>query len=214
MSIKHFMMKVNRPIFIFLLITSFIEGGALMAIEILGTKIFAPWYGTSIYVWTATIGATLGGLAIGYAIGGNILMDTRREDFLRLNYVVLLSAIIVLVIPISSSYIMNYTMHLSLKIGVTIASFMILSPPLICFGIVSPLIINIITNNNDDTGRMGGLIYAISTFSGIIFTLLFGLYIIPYLGVIFSINSIGISLLILSLFGLLFFSGKFEKFEK
>ena len=43
-------------------ILSFIEGGTVMLVELCGAKLLAPYYGTSIYVWAATLGVTLGGL--------------------------------------------------------------------------------------------------------------------------------------------------------
>jgi len=41
-----------------------------MAIELLGAKILAIYYGNSLYVWTSVLGITLAGLAAGYFAGG------------------------------------------------------------------------------------------------------------------------------------------------
>ena len=50
----------------------FICGGAVLAIEILGTRIIGPYYGVSIYLWSALISITLIALSVGYMIGGRI----------------------------------------------------------------------------------------------------------------------------------------------
>ncbi len=41
-----------------------------MVIELLGTRIIAPFYGVSLYVWWSLISVALIALAIGYFAGG------------------------------------------------------------------------------------------------------------------------------------------------
>ena len=53
-----------------LLLVAFIEGGAVMAIELAGAKMVAPFYGTSLYVWASVLAVTLSGLTTGYFLGG------------------------------------------------------------------------------------------------------------------------------------------------
>ncbi len=48
----------------------FIGGAAVLAIEILGTCILGPFYGVSLFLWSALITVTLVALSVGYAIGG------------------------------------------------------------------------------------------------------------------------------------------------
>jgi len=55
-------------------------------------------------------------------------------------------------------------------------------PPLIFCGIVSPLIIQLLSEKADMVGRAAGTIYAISTVGGILFTFLSGFYLIPFIG--------------------------------
>jgi hypothetical protein len=53
-----------------LLLVAFIEGGSVMAIELAGAKMVAPFYGTSLYVWASVLAVTLGGLTTDYFLGG------------------------------------------------------------------------------------------------------------------------------------------------
>ena len=53
-----------------LYLTVFLTGGAVMVIELLGTRIIAPFYGVSLYVWSSLISVALIALAIGYFAGG------------------------------------------------------------------------------------------------------------------------------------------------
>ena len=43
-----------------------------MAVELMGAKLVAPFYGGSLYVWTAVLAITLLGLTLGYYIGGQL----------------------------------------------------------------------------------------------------------------------------------------------
>ena len=43
----------------FIWLTLVVEGGALMATELIGAKLIAPFYGTSVYVWAAVLATTL-----------------------------------------------------------------------------------------------------------------------------------------------------------
>ena len=54
----------------FLYLTAAINGGVILVIEILGAKMQSPFFGTSHFVWTAQIAATLLSLACGYYFGG------------------------------------------------------------------------------------------------------------------------------------------------
>src|ERR1019366_1338000 len=48
----------------------FTVGAAIMAIEILGTRIIGPVFGVNLFVWSALLAVTLGALAVGYYAGG------------------------------------------------------------------------------------------------------------------------------------------------
>jgi predicted membrane-bound spermidine synthase len=53
----------------------FLTGASVMIIELLGTRLIAPFYGASLYVWTSLISVTMIALAIGYfvAVAGLIV---------------------------------------------------------------------------------------------------------------------------------------------
>ena len=54
----------------FLYVIVFVGGASVLAIEILGTRILGPFYGVSLFLWSALITVTLIALSIGYAVGG------------------------------------------------------------------------------------------------------------------------------------------------
>ena len=77
-----------------------IEGGALMAVEWMGAKLVAPFYGSSLYVWTAVLTITVLGLTVGYYAGGRLGKKQPSEAML---FVVLgISAVLVLALPFTA----------------------------------------------------------------------------------------------------------------
>ena len=48
----------------------FLSGAALLGVEIAASRVLAPTFGSSLYVWGALIGVVLTGLSIGYWAGG------------------------------------------------------------------------------------------------------------------------------------------------
>ena len=58
-------MKTHKPIMLY--IAAFISGAAVLILEIVGTRVLAPFYGATIYVWTAQITVTLIALSCGSA---------------------------------------------------------------------------------------------------------------------------------------------------
>lgn len=176
----------------FYFLLSFIEGGSVMAAELLGAKMLAPYFGSSLYVWATVLAITLGGLAVGYFAGG--LLSYKSKNPLALFYVLLAAATFTVLMPFTSKMIL-WAVGMHRLIPAVIASATcILFPPVFMMGMVSPLIIRAITIDVEHSGKAAGAIYAISTVGGIIATFLFGFYIIPNFGLTFPSIITGIIL--------------------
>ena len=50
----------------------FISGGAILALELLASRVMTPYFGVSLYIWTGILSITLIALAAGYWAGGKI----------------------------------------------------------------------------------------------------------------------------------------------
>jgi len=57
---------------LWLFATAFITGAVVMALEILGSRLLAPVFGNSLFVWGALIGVILAAMSSGYAMGGRL----------------------------------------------------------------------------------------------------------------------------------------------
>lgn len=181
---------------------SFIEGGALMAVEIAGAKLVAPFYGNSLYVWAAVLALTLGGLATGYFFGAAV--SRRYPTMKALFIIVLVAAMLVAAMPWTAAAIMEATLGLELRAGITIACLVFLFPPLACFGMVSPLIIRLASVEENTAGHVAGKVYAISTLGGILATALVAFYTIPFLGLWQTLLATAV---LLAVVPLLYFTG-------
>jgi len=152
-----------------------------MAIELAGAKMIAPFYGTSLYVWASVLGVTLGGLATGYFTGGRL---SHRYPGKQLLFIVLVvGAVLIALMPISSPRLMAMTADLGVRMGSLVAAVFFIMPPLVCMGMVSPILIQLATEELESTGRIAGSVYALSTVGGIVMTFLVGFFLIPEWGV-------------------------------
>jgi len=198
--------REKKILFNVLYLVSFAEGAALMAVELLSAKIMAPHYGTSLYVWTAVLATTLGGLALGYFFGGIISRKYPTEKTLYL--IIALSSIASGLLPVTGEWITQVTMVLELKSGIMVSALVLLTPPLLLFGMVSPMIINLLSKNVSLAGKSAGTVFAVSTLGGILAVFLAGFYLIPFAGINASALCLGIAL---AIWPLLFWSKQFVR---
>ncbi|RPI65406.1 MAG: hypothetical protein EHM47_18790, partial [Ignavibacteriales bacterium] len=182
----------------------FICGGAVLAIEILGTRIIGPFYGVSLFLWSALISVTLIALSAGYMIGGRIA--DKKKSLNILSFIIGLSGIIMLSIPLARDGVIEISEFMGLRASVLISSFILFFPPLLLLGMVSPYAVKLRADNLDEIGTNTGDLYAVSTIGSVLAALLTGFILIPLVGVVKLTLSIGIVLIITA--AIAFMSGK------
>lgn len=166
------------------LLISFVEGASVMAAEIGGAKLLGPFFGSSLYVWSSVMAITLSGLASGYFIGGQLSKHQKEQ---RLLIVLLFSITCLFLMPMLTVIFHHLAFSLSLIPAVIISVFILLFPVTLGMGAASPLIISILTASKEESGVTSGKIYAISTLGGIVATFLCGFYLIPNLGIAYTL---------------------------
>jgi len=159
----------------------FISGMAVMIIEILGSRLIAPYFGNSIFVWTSIIGVVLASLSLGYYFGGRLA--DKEPSIEKLSQILLYAGLAVCFIPAISTPILLLSTLFGLKFGSITASLILLSIPSILLGVVSPYAVKLETKKLGVLGKTAGNLYAISTFGSIIGTFLTGFVLIPLIGV-------------------------------
>ncbi len=168
-----------KPYNRYILVVVFVAGACVMALEILGTRIIGPYYGVSIYVWSALIAVTLGFLALGYYFGG--WLADRKPELNVLNGFIFLAGLLILSIPLTSQPVIRVCGGLGLRAGVLASSLALFSPSMFLFGAVVPFSVKLTSRNLTVLGITTGRIYAVSTLGSLLGTLLTGFFLIPNL---------------------------------
>ncbi len=178
-----------------LFITVFITGSAVMVIELLGTRLIAPFYGASLYVWSSLISVTMIALAIGYFVGGKWADSAKRTG---LALIIALAAILTLIIPWITRPVLLATDPLGLRAGAFVSALVLFLPSLTFLGMVGPFAIKLGTNRLEGIGSSAGSLYAISTVGSVVGTLVLGFFLFPLLGSREILIDLGIILLVLA----------------
>lgn len=178
---------------------AFCSGMAVMGVEMGSSRLLAPYFGTSISIWTVIIGSTMIALTAGYYLGG-ILAD-RRPRLPFLSTLLTIAAIAVIFLPygvqpvlettldrfVSSSAATSSATASSYSIVAALAvCAAVISAPVVVLGMTSPFIIRLASMRSSAVGHVAGRVFAFSTLGSILGTFLPALVLIPFLGTRFS----------------------------
>lgn len=184
--------SLNKAGRIGLYLTVFLTGASVMVIELLGTRMIAPFYGTSLYVWSSLISVTMIALALGYFVGGRWADHAKRTG---LSLIIALAALLTLVIPWATRPVLLATDPLGLRMGAFVSALVLFSPSLTLLGMVGPFAIKLATSRLEGIGSSSGNIYAVSTLGSVIGTLILGFFLFPLIGSREIFVGVGIALL-------------------
>lgn len=158
-----------------------VSGASVLAIEILGTRLLGPFYGVSLFLWSALISVTLAALSAGYALGGR--WADRDASYVRLALLLLGAGAWVLLTPYVARPVLVLSEPLGLRSAVLVATVVLFAPPFTLLGMVSPHTIRLKARSLEEVGRTAGDLYAISTVAGVVAALLTGFFLVPNVGV-------------------------------
>lgn len=181
---------------IILYATVAVTGAAVMMIELLGTRIIGPYYGVSLYVWSALISVTMIALAIGYFIGGRV---ADRASGFRLSHAIAIAALFTALVPVISRPLLELTDPLGVRAGAFCSGLILFTPPLAFLAMVGPWIIRLSAHRLDGIGAASGSVYAVSTLGSVIATLGLGFYLLPLVGSRAIIYGVSVSLFVLAI---------------
>jgi spermidine synthase len=184
-----------------LLRTAVLVGGAsVMVVEILGSRVLAPTFGTTLHVWSALITVTLAALAIGYAWGGGIA--DRRPGLGALMTVLALAAGTLLLSDLITRPVLNIAYAAGMIGGTFIAATLLFLPTLLLLGMVSPMAVRAAADRSH-LGQSVGNLYALSTIGSVAGSLAVSLLLIPNLSVHVAIAVTAVALALVPLWYLI-----------
>jgi len=180
-------------------IVVFISGAVLMALEIVGSRVLAPYFGSSIFVWGSLISVVMAALSIGYYWGG--WLSVREPSYSKLLVLLLIPGMMIFFLPFVYPSINEWIaiMDLGIRLSPLVACSALFLLPGIFMGTISPYVIRLDATKLHTVGSTAGTLYAVSTCGSILGTLLTAFYLIPALGVSNIIHALGLTLVCLSL---------------
>lgn len=173
---------------LFLYLTTFLCGTAIMAVEIASSRFLAPYFGSSMITWTVIIGVILVAMSLGNFIGGRLA--DRKDPEQRLYQLIFWAAIWVAMIPVVGKYLIAAIAGAAIFLfpgnpvlaGSFLSCALLFAVPCLILGATSPCMIKVATKNLDDNGRIAGEIYGLSTLGSICGTFLPTFFTIPLFG--------------------------------
>ena len=159
--------------------TCFLTGAAILVLEVLGFRLFAPYFGSSVYVTGTLVGIVLAALSLGYLIGGT-LADRRPEE--RVMYAAILAAAVYLaVMLLVYRALLEAFQTWGLVAGTLAAASTIFVPPMLALSIVSPYLVRLAAVH-ERIGSVAGRMFAVSTLGSIAGSFLATFVLVPQLG--------------------------------
>lgn len=173
----------------------------LLALEIVASRVVAPYFGNSVYVWGSLIGVFLAALSLGYFLGGRAA--TRWPAWGPFLTLVLASGACIYPIPhvagavLGAIAVHDFGPRADTLIGSTALFFL----PSVLLGTVSPYAVRLRARSVEGVGNVAGMLYALSTLGSIAGTLLAAFVLISAFGVRSIIQILGATEMGLALLG-------------
>jgi MFS family permease len=154
------------------------SGFFVMAVELLGGRLLAPTFGSSIYVWGAIITIFMLALSIGYLAGGR--WSTHAPSVRRLGVLLITAALSVLPIVLAGNDLLEWVAIRvpDPRFGSLLASFLLFFVPTFFSGMVSPYAVRLLVRDRASSGQHAGQLYFVSTFGSAAGTLLTSFYLV------------------------------------
>ncbi len=184
----------------------FVTGASTLVLEIAGTRVISPYYGSSLYCWSALITVTLIALAGGYSLGGRFADRTPHLTlFARL---LCFGGLAVAFVPVLRVPVLKATSALGVQLGALASATALVAPALLLLSALGPLAIRLTASGLDDVGRSSGDVYALSTLGSVIGAVLAGFVLIPHVPVSTILYALACLLLLLGALGFRLSSAK------
>ncbi len=172
--------------------TAFISGAVVMALEILGSRLLAPVFGNSLFVWGALIGVILAAMSSGYAMGG--WLADRRPGGEVLAGLLLCSGAWTLLLAWAGQPVM-FSVSAWIedpRWGPCLAASILLAPPAFGLSGVLPALLRLSIGDMGHLGRHTGAMIAVSTVGSLIGTWGTAFYLLTWLGSATMVAVLGI----------------------
>ncbi len=176
------MNKINALIYFL----AFSSGFCIMGIELLGGRILAPYFGSSVHIWGSIITVFMLSLSIGYLLGGKL--STRNPSLTKYGLIFFVASIMVVPIVLFAEPIMTFIFtHIEdSRYGSLLASTALFFIPTTILGMISPYSVRLLVTDHEKSGQVAGGLYFVSTLGSALGTIITSFYMV----LAFDVNDI------------------------
>lgn len=181
-------MKFFKNIRFYTLSLAFVLGICAAGLEVVASRLIAPYFGTSLLVWNSVWAVIIIALAVGHYIGGRIA--DRDETGRRLYSVMLYTSVYMACIPFIAKYLFAVALqginaYLIVKvIFALVLILLVLVLPFVSLGMVKPYAVKLLHNNSKDLSKSKayGLVFMLASVGALVGFLVSTLWVTPVFG--------------------------------
>jgi len=182
-------------------VLAFGGGFVIMSLELLGGRVLAPYFGSSIYVWGSIITIFMLSLALGYLVGGRI--SVHNPSLKRFALLFAVGAALTYPLVLYGEALMRVVFeHIEdPRYGSLVAGAMLFMLPTIVLGMISPYSVRLMVTEADRSGHVAGTLYFVSTLGSALGTLATSFYLVLWFEIDTILTLLTGSLLVLAAIG-------------
>jgi spermidine synthase len=189
---------LDRVAGIYIAAVAFLTGASVMIVELAASRVLSPYFGNTLYTWTALIGVIMIALSTGYYAGGR-LADQRPNPLVLLHLVSAAAAFVLLVPALAlkvTTQLAPEGQPVDMLWGPVSAALLLFAIPGCLLGTVSPFAIKLLSLRTENTrvGTSAGTIGMVSTCGSVVGTFGAGFVLIPSLGIRTIFVVVGVTL--------------------
>ncbi len=185
------------------LLLAFCAGFSIMCFELLGGRMLAPFFGSSVYIWGSIITVFMLSLSIGYLGGGRLSLYS--PSIQRFAFIFIMAAMALLPVIFFSEQVFEFVFERfeDPRYGSLLAASLVFLLPSMIMGMIAPYSVCLLTQSTKSSGQTAGFLYFVSTIGSAIGTILTSFYLVLWMEVNQILWSIFVLLLACGLFALL-----------
>jgi len=170
----------------FIYLLAFCSGFCIMGIELLGGRILAPFFGSSVHIWGSIITVFMLSLSFGYLAGGKL--STQNASLKKYGFIFVLAGVTILPVALWSTPIMEIIFQNveDSRYGSLLACSALFFIPTIILGMISPYSVRLLVTDKDSSGQTAGKLYFVSTLGSALGTIITSFYFV----LLFEVNDI------------------------
>ena len=155
----------------------FFANAALLVLQLVASRLLAPFIGSDLYTWTSIIGVFLTGIALGNAYGGKLA--DRYPSPKTLAAVLLAGAAAAVWMALAPELFHAFYRAIPLGPRIPLLALILCLPAGFVLSLLTPLSIKLGLPDVASTGRVAGMVFALSTLGCLLGNYVTGFYLVP-----------------------------------